>query len=489
MPTTHSNLVPVRRVAVGVSASAQGLDGVSELTRTAEDALSVAAWSVSTEAPAIPVHDYDRALPSGDAWKACYGYDADARTERGACGAVCYTFPVPADALIGDPCSVTALALSVQGDRYLAAGADLHVVFSTDAQPPTVAELLARTPDHTGLCATSGQSGEPNNRHGVCATVQIEPAAQAATAYIHVALLLTDYQAARGAWIEGGALLVSGSISVTFSRNVNPDDAISVSLGLGGPFDSTKAAWAWDRAYYIPGPRQSVKYERLISYGELVAAKMADPIGDALASLEIVDVSSQLPDSSGGNVFNAIDISGQDQNVSVLLFSGENSVPSPTILALVRSGFFPEMLADGLSFSSPIENVSIPLQFCVYKATTPVRTYMPGADIFRRDFWQGGMDSLNILASAVNLNAKSVWIDKEDATPAPFSTFSVPSQFLGSARIARGNSISRIDFEMPVHIDEGLNTILVAIRPNGRPTTYSDAVEITPQLEFSLFGR
>lgn len=230
MPTTFSNLQPVRRVAVGTSASAQGSDGISELTRTALESLLAAAWTESDAAPSFPVHDYDRALPEGDAWKACYGYNAEARTERGACGAVCYTFPVPADALTGEPCNVSGVSFRVQGDRYLDAGVDVHVVLDANAEPPSVAALAARTPDAT-VCATSSQTQPPNQRHGVTETVTLSPST-AATAYIHVALLLHDYTTARGAWIEGGALLADAAVSVTFSRDVTADAQAVSSLFL-----------------------------------------------------------------------------------------------------------------------------------------------------------------------------------------------------------------------------------------------------------------
>jgi hypothetical protein len=238
MPTSFANLPVTRRVAVGASATGQGLDGVPELTRTALEALAAADWTVSDAPPYIPPHDYDRALPAGDAWKACWGYDAAARTERGACGAVCYTFAVPADALTGAACNITSIGARVQGDRYLDAGVDMHVLLSDSATPPTVAELLARAPEIMGLCATGDQTDPPNQRHGVSATATITPSA-AATAYIHIALLLHDYLGTRGAWIEGGAMLVGGAatggaggVTVEFSRDVESSELPVGSLYL-----------------------------------------------------------------------------------------------------------------------------------------------------------------------------------------------------------------------------------------------------------------
>lgn len=231
MPTTFTNLVPVRRVAVGVSASSQGRDGVTELTQTALANLQSLDWTESSEPPFFPVHDYAQNLPRGDAWKACYGYDAAARTERAACGAVVYSFPIPSDALTGAPCDIDAVRFTVVGDRYLDAGVDVYVLPSASATPPTVAAILSgETPAGT-YCATGTQTEPPNKRSGVTDEVEVQPGT-AATAYVHVALLLHDYVGARGAWIEGGAMLDGPALSITFSRDVAADTPPSTRILL-----------------------------------------------------------------------------------------------------------------------------------------------------------------------------------------------------------------------------------------------------------------
>ena len=228
MPTTFSSIVPVRRVAVGDCLGPQGRDGTDELTRTAFAALKAADWSEDSSAPSFPVHEYDRSMPSGDAWKACYGYSASARTQRAACGAVCYTFALPADAVAsGNVANVTKIALSVTGDRYLDAGVDLHLLLSDSATPPTVAEWLAGPTGEivsAALCATSDQAPtKPNQRSGETDAVEVEPTSAAARAYLHVALLLHDYLSTREGWIEGGAMLDGAAAAITFSRDVAED--------------------------------------------------------------------------------------------------------------------------------------------------------------------------------------------------------------------------------------------------------------------------
>lgn len=231
MPTTYTNLVPVRRVAVGDCSGPLG-SGFDALARSAYTALLAADWTEDASAPFLPVHDNgqtaNKTIPRGDAWKCSYGYNAAARTERSACGAVCYTYALPADATAGTPANIARVALSVTGDRYLDAGVDVYIVPSASATPPTIQTILGGTPVGT-YCATSGQAPTPpNQRTGVTAAVEWEPTATPAQAYLHVALLLHDYTTNRGAWIEGGAMLESAAATIEFSRDVAEDAPAAV---------------------------------------------------------------------------------------------------------------------------------------------------------------------------------------------------------------------------------------------------------------------
>lgn len=232
MPTAFSDIVPVRRVAVGDCSGPLG-SGFDALARTAYAALLRANWSQSADPPFLPVHDNgqtaNKTIPRGDAWKCSYGYDATARTERSACGAVCYTFALPADATAGTPANISTVALSLTGDRYLDAGVDLYLVPSDSPTPPSIPDLLALEPVGT-YCATSDQSPtKPNERHGVTEAVEAAPGF-AAQPYLHVALLLHDYTTNRGAWIEGGAMLEGATATITFSREVAADSPAPVRI-------------------------------------------------------------------------------------------------------------------------------------------------------------------------------------------------------------------------------------------------------------------
>ena len=178
MPTTFSNITPVRRVAVGDCSGPLG-SGFDALARSAYSALLSADWTQSADPPFMPTHDNgqtaNKTIPHGDAWKCSYGYDGPARTERSACGAVCYTFALPSDAYSGTPANISTVSLSLTGDRYLDAGVDLYLVPSASSTPPSISDLLALTPVGT-YCATSDQSPTPpNERHGVTEAVTATP--------------------------------------------------------------------------------------------------------------------------------------------------------------------------------------------------------------------------------------------------------------------------------------------------------------------------
>lgn len=225
MHTTFSDITPVRRVAVGDCSGPLG-SGFDALARTAYTALLRADWTQSADPPFLPVHDNgqtaNKTIPRGDAWKCSYGYDSTARTERSACGAVCYSFALPSDAYSGTPANISTVSLSLAGDRYLEAGVDLYLVPSASPTPPSISDLLALTPVGT-YCATSDQSPtKPNERHGVSEAVAATPGV-AAQPYLHIALLLHDYTTNRGAWIEGGAMLEGAAATIGFSREVAED--------------------------------------------------------------------------------------------------------------------------------------------------------------------------------------------------------------------------------------------------------------------------
>lgn len=265
----------VRRVAVGKAPRPAGRDGIDAAAEDAHDALLLAPWEVSDKAPHMPVHEYDRTIPDGDAWKGVYGYDDTARTLRVACGAVCYTFPIPPDAMAEDAESgkavagVESLTVRVIGDRYLDKGAKVYVAFTEAVEPPSLAAFVAAAEGVASsdvVCATATQEVTPNERKGLRDEAEIDYGETPATpaSFCHVCLALADYDDARGAWVEGGAQLDPESIGVTFDREISSDEPLptndpvaiaNLDLGMttdtpptGESLPSGAGAWSPDKS-------------------------------------------------------------------------------------------------------------------------------------------------------------------------------------------------------------------------------------------------
>lgn len=228
MATTHTNLERIRRTLTGIS-DPQPLAGTAARAAEAYAAMSAAPWTEGGE-PRIPAHKVKTAEPSpGDAYRQTWGYDAATSTERSACGAVCYSFRLPDDALTGDPCAVNGLSAALTGDRWLECGAIVTALVSGDAVPPAFDDFVEAGESTAALLIPADTDGqghtiEPNKRADTSATATLAFATPPAAAqWLHVLLRVADYTAVRGAWHEGGAMLDPDSVSVTFSRDVAPD--------------------------------------------------------------------------------------------------------------------------------------------------------------------------------------------------------------------------------------------------------------------------
>lgn len=240
-------LEPVARWRVsGESDGPQGADGVGQLAATAYAAMCAAPWEYDHDAAEIPVHEFDRPRPRGQAYKAVWGYDADARTQRSCCGAACLSYRIPADALDDGNADGVANLLSVQMqvavDRYCDAGVQVFAIVTDEITPPSVTAAAAgASAGATVWFATSGQADAegnplaPNKRDGEAGDASFafgEP--EAPGRFLHVYLLMADYLGVRGAWIEGGAIFASESAGVEFSREVevSADDSVVGVTGL-----------------------------------------------------------------------------------------------------------------------------------------------------------------------------------------------------------------------------------------------------------------
>ena len=187
-------------------------------------AMILAAWEVADTSPTMPAHNWAQIglNPAYDASKYCGDLSQGGvyYTQHAYATAVCYTLALPQDAIAGDPCFVTGLNVRLYGDRWLADGAILSAIFGAIPTPPPWGEILERGHHTEPLMSTTPDNHGPDTTTDVIYTWDAD---NTAPAYVHLVLRLADYTTARGAWIEGSALLDANSIELTFSREVAPD--------------------------------------------------------------------------------------------------------------------------------------------------------------------------------------------------------------------------------------------------------------------------
>lgn len=229
--------------------------------------MCAAEWRRSADAADLPAHDYVAVSPvAGDAYRQTWGYDAAARTERSATGAVCYSVQIPADALTGDACSVVSVAAALAGDRWLDGGAIVSAILSSDEAPPPFSAFLAASATTEAMLVPTPAdkpAGAPANwrnlRADATGTLALDVDA-AAAAWLHICLRVADYLFVYGAWHDGGAMLDPSTIAVTFSRDV-AEDASASGYPLYWQEPDFNAFQAWSRdasavfAIEVPNPQ------------------------------------------------------------------------------------------------------------------------------------------------------------------------------------------------------------------------------------------
>lgn len=295
MATTLTNL-PVKRWTVTGISRPQPLAGTVDRAREAYEAMRAADWAETDGGPAIPAHDYDADAPApGDAYRQTWGYDAAARTERSATGAVCYSVKVPSDALTGEACSVVSVAAALVGDRWLDGGAIVSAIVSASAAPPPFSDFLAAPATTEAMLAPTPADkpeGAPANwrnlRADATGTLALDVDA-ASDAWLHICLRVADYLFVYGSWHDGGVMLNPESISVSFSRDVAADDT-SVIARWTPPEEELGGEAALSRAAVVFG---SVSWPTGICAG-LPAPVLWDAVDDAM----------RLPFVAAENVFN-----------------------------------------------------------------------------------------------------------------------------------------------------------------------------------------
>lgn len=498
-------LEPVARWMVsGESDGPQGADGVGQLAATAYAAMCASPWEYDHDAAEIPVHEFDRPRPRGQTYKAVWGYDADARTQRSCCGAACYTYRIPADALDDGNADGVANLLSVQMqvavDRYCDAGVQVFAIVSDEITPPSVTAAAAgASAGATVWFATSGQADAegnplaPNKRDGEAGDASFafgEP--EAPGRFLHVYLLMADYLGVRGAWIEGGAIFASESAGVEFSREVEvtADDSVVGVTGLsvgrvksaatvGGSSVSNTVAGALAKV-----PRLSVWQNWSLTadrdtLGSAADASFPAKFNDMLA---FVFSGAALYDGAGaaaGVVLSSSTLTRElaGDQPGVIGFLENEGAPTLQFAVLTAHGITQGRTFRGLRFTGALDP-SMPVRLVAYGVNgTPTfagaspksATALPWwGDVISKAFRDGGLGAVRCYTSPAAATAGSNGIGDDSVAESATGPVDVVPLF---SRVFPG-AVRDIPFDQPWATGE-ISSLILAAYPAGVPSAAS----------------
>ena len=479
-------LNPIRRHFVtGLSKGPQGADGMATLAREAYLAMLAAPWSDDSREAMMPVHEYDRDPPTGQAYKCVWGYDKVGRTIQSACGAECYTYRIPADALDDQNADGVALVQSVAmriiGDRYLDQGVCIWCELSPVATPFPLSNAIASFAGTAYLDTQSqldadGNPITPNKRTGMSASITTDLEDATPELYLHVYLFLADYLSVRGAWIEGGAMFADGDAVVDFSRDVElaetDTEAGTCALDIGRLPTTTSITPAYALQHM---PRASLWENFTIFCDNATNGVMDDEHAGGLSSsfdLRVKDILAFLfSDPSLWAYSNMVAASATIAyaHKGLLKFTAA----SVGFCCLCAHGLTHGRLFRGLRFQNAIPD-TIPYRLLVYgiSADLSISSSASGsslhfatplaywADILSRAFRAGSAKSVRVMTdSGLSKSTMPLATDGE--------TVAVEAQPLAAREVS--SQLTRVDFDTPFKSGK-FSSVLVALIPNGAPS-------------------
>lgn len=240
----------------------------------AYEGLKEASWrAVSSLSSSTPPHDrtqtgfnekYVACAYSGD-------YDEDTGKQHVYACAAAYTIHIPADALTGDPCYIASLNLRLFTDQWLVQGVNVKAFISDSLTLPTWEDILVGSNGNFTIVTNS-----------VAGQNILFPEETAVDTYIHLIVFLRNYEAVNGEMVEGSAMLIDDSISITYSRSVVADTFLTLpvfplrmiayprlEIGEGVVFSSSSSS-----LYYYHTTNPSL-FDRSTAAGRELAIKQA----------------------------------------------------------------------------------------------------------------------------------------------------------------------------------------------------------------------
>lgn len=499
MSILKRNQLDIRRWTLTGASDAQGADGIGYAVAQAYSRMVASGWTRADGDPFTPVHDYVYPEPQrGDAFRQTWGYDAAARTERAAAGAVCYSVRIPASADHALP----SVAASVVGDRYVDSictgaagetptGVILCAIASASATPPAWADILAATASSGALCTPADLDKAPNNRAGVTASATLSPASVSGAEWIHIVLRMGDYAEHRGAWVEGGAMLDLDSLALTWSGEVAPDGGTSVVLHPLYPYDF--------------GDDQAAKR----SHGDLCIARARDKDPAILGSSDQQSASAALVGCFDASIDGVGDVSYFEPSVnnlagiyawkrvstawSVATFADFDGLKATGSISIREANTYAQSgkTVQAISFASALDTGSLTLCVGVWLVKPSPAVFVAqdagsNADSYLASRTVDAWPNLATMRGLCLATATSVTLDfykgADTTTPLQLAFTRVAATAMSSA-FAAGE---RIAFERPLVLGEH-TMIAVSIMPVDVSNIGTGASAVTPATDLGNF--
>lgn len=488
-------LEPVARWrASAESDGPQGADGTAELARTAWRNLLAAEWEYDHDPASMPVHEYERARPTGQAYKAVWGYDRACRAQRSCCGAACLTYRVPDGALASGSgqdavgaATIYSVSVQVAVDRYCDAGCVVHAELSDSVRPPPAASVAALALAGTPWLPTSSQTGAdgaplaPNRRSGMSGTATLAfPEGTEARRYLHVYLFMADYLGVRDAWIEGGAMFAAEAATAEFSRA--PGDAAAAdpaglcrmdlgALAADGAAGALSVAQALAR---FPRVRLWANWSVKPQAAALPGLDLADWDARARNLLAYVLGSAGLY-ASQPDLLDEPSTPGEAETVSAALAKTGRAALSDNpaevaFCALVCHGLTRRRVFRGIRFAAPVNpagGAAIPYRALVYGIAGPLAIGSAPASATVVPWWGDAMSEAFRRGAATGLKCLS-----SPGTASGGYTAEVAATPLAAVDVA--GECAEIPFREPWATGE-VSTVVVALVPDGVPAASSSA--------------
>ncbi len=213
------------------------------------EALKACPWREASDIPvALVDHDFTKAShlsDAHDAFKMTGAWNADTEEEVAFAGMAAYRFAIPASAA---SVAISSVTLPISRDRFLLGGVHVAAVLDNSATPSDDWAVVTGQGASAHLANSAANIVASRPADGALTITSTDLASLATTGkdYLWIYVTLEDYvdwwqqysaTEARQYAIEGSAMLVGGSATVTFAGDVSADTpAFEFAVARGGTY-------------------------------------------------------------------------------------------------------------------------------------------------------------------------------------------------------------------------------------------------------------